>query len=281
MKLISKASGERSLPGKLIPSNRGFTLTEILVVLTILGVVLVLFGGGFFKGFRSAVRLNSQADAVMDIQQAMIFIESDLEEMTRIDACGPQTILFQMDLSRLPGYDASADLDGDGVANDLDIDDDGDMTGPGGGPVAGTDFNGNDLWDQDDDNNTAIDIQCLYFVDRGDLIRDFNFNGGGWGLNRRTVLRGITGSIFEFLGSLNHTPGPDVDNNRDGIITRSEIDMPPNGNGNGILDLPRELNYVDSIAVTLMQDRNGDGTPEFRLVSRVRPPLASSNRRVL
>lgn len=259
----------------------GYTLTEVLIVVAILGVVLVVFGGNFIKGFSSAARLNSQADAVMDIQQAMIFVEMDLESLTRIDVCNPRDIIFQLDSSHLPGFDQGGDLDGDGVVNNLDIDDDGDMTGPTGLPVAGTNFNGNDLWDQDDDNNGFIDVRCRYFVDNGNLVRDFNYNEGGWGLNQRVILRGISGDVFEFFGSLNHTPGPDADRNGDGIVTRMEIDSFPVGNGNGLIDSALELNYVDSIAVMLNQDRNGDGISEFRLNLRIRPPLMSSNRRIL
>ncbi len=259
----------------------GYTLVEMIVVVAILGVVVSWFGGSFLKGLRWVMQLNSQSDAVSAIQQAMILIEFDLEEMTRVDACEAERIVFQLDSNRLLGYNPNADPDGDGVPNDFDIDDDGDMTNILGGPVPGTIFNGNDLWDQDDDNDGNIDVQCTYFVSNGELIRDFNFNGGGWGLQRRTVLRNVTGSVFEYFGSLNHTPGPGVESNGDGIITRSEIDALPFGNGNGILDTEGELVYLDSINITLAQDRNGDGTSEFRLRSRIRPPLLSSNRRVL
>ncbi|MBK8575089.1 MAG: hypothetical protein IPN90_05215 [Elusimicrobia bacterium] len=258
------------------------------MAMAILGIVLVMFGDGFFKGLRSVVRVNSQTDAVMDIQNAMILMEKDFEEMTRVESCGPQTIVFQLDSNRLPNYDPNADSELfpaalDGVPNDLDIDDDGDMTGFNGVPVPGTDFNGNDLWDQDDDNNGQIDVLCRYFVANGDLVRDFNINGAGWGQFglRQTVLRGVMGDVFDFVGSLNHIPGPIADIDGDGIVKRAEIDSPPIGNGNGILDTPAELVFVDSIALTLSQDRNGDGNPEFRLNTRVRPPLLSTNRRVL
>lgn len=281
MKLKSRHVGAGGIMSKFTSFSPGYTLTEVLIVVAILGGVLVVFGSNIIRGFSSALRLNHQADAVMDIQQAMIFIEMDLESLTRIDVCNPRELIFQLDSNHLPGFNLGEDLDRDGVVNNLDIDDDGDMTGPTGLPVAGTNFNGNDLWDQDDDNNGFIDVHCRYFVDNGNLVRDFNYNGGGWGLNQRVILRGISGDIFEFYGSLNHTPGPDADRNGDGIITRIEIDSFPIGNGNGLIDSNLELNYVDSIAVMLNQDRNGDGIPEFRLNLRTRPPLLSSNRRVL
>lgn len=259
----------------------GFTLTEMVLVVAILSIVLAWFSGGLLRGLKSVVKLNSQSESVSEIQQAMILIESDMEEMTRVDFCGPQRIVFQLDSNRLPGYNPNGDRDGDGVPNQFDIDDDGDMTDPSGGPVLGTNFNGNDLWDQDDDNDGQIDVQCTYYLENGALVRDFNFNGAGWGLNRQVILRSVIGNIFSYFGSLNHIPGPKVDANGDGIITTAEIDAPPNGNGNGVLDQQGEFDFVDSIDVLLTQDRNGDGTPEFQLHTRIRPPLLSTNRRLL
>jgi prepilin-type N-terminal cleavage/methylation domain-containing protein len=260
-------------------SIRGFTLPELMIVVAILGLIATGISSSVFQGFRSFVKLNNEASAVSETQQAMILLESDLEEMTRVTTCTPQSIVFQMDSNRFPGFNGNADPDGDGIINDMDIDDDRDMTNATGGPVPSTNFNGNDLWDQDDDNDGNVDVQCMYFINGGDLFRDFNYNQAGWGINVRRVLRAVTGPVFEYVGSVNRIPGPGADLNGDGIVTRIEIDAI--GNGNSQLDTPAEMLFVDSIVLTLQQDQNGDGTPEFNLRSRIRPPLLSTNRRVL
>jgi prepilin-type N-terminal cleavage/methylation domain-containing protein len=261
--------------------KKGVTLPELSMAMLLLGVVVVTVGPYLTRVLQSGVKASLEADSMDNTQVASMKVERDFEEMTLISSATPVSIEFQLDSHRLPGYDPNA-LDPKGVPFRLSPDWDGDEVGVGGMPVVATDFNGYNTWDQDDDNDGKIDVQCRYFLDANDnLIRDFNYNETGWDLHREMMLPRVQKPLFGYVGSINHIPGKDADLNKDGLVTAQEIDANPNGgNNNLLLDTALERLYIDAIDVDLRQDRNNDGVADFRLTYRVRPPLLTTNRRV-
>lgn len=266
---------------KPLSRRAGLTLTEVVVVALILGVIMMTLTPFMTRVLRANTRASNQTDSMDDIQVALSRIEHDFEEMTLLSSATPTYIQFQLDYRRHPGYNAAA-VDPWGVAFNLSTDFDGDMVGPGGIPVVSTNLNGPNLWDQDDNNDGRMDVQIRYFIDTdGHLYRESNVDEAGWGLDKTLILRKAQGPLFAYWGSINHSPGPDADANGDRMITAAEIDGNlAAGNNNGLLDRPSELIYIDAVEVDLKQDRNGDGQADFRATTRFRPPLLSTNRRV-
>lgn len=264
------------------PTNRGVTLVELTIVSALVAVLAVFAGRILTGGTRTTVRWTLSADAMEKTQVALTKIEFDLEEMTVVSSSTPRFLEFQLDSNRLPGYNPTGDFDADGLTNEFDVDDDADMIGVGGVPIPATDMNGNDLWDQDDDNDGNIDVQCRYYIDANqNLVRDFNYQESGWGNNVEILLDSISGSIFKYFGSVNQIPGPSADSNRDNIVTWQEIDQnPATGNSNGVIDTTAERLYINSISVHLVIDKNNDTLPDFTTELRIRPPLLMVNRRV-
>lgn len=267
--------------GRRRSAVQGLTLTEVIVTALILGALMVILTPFITRVLRANTQASNQTDSMDDIQVALSRIERDLEEMTRLSSATATYIQFQMDYRRHPGYNP-ANVDPWGVSFDLSTDFDGDMVGLGGIPVVSTDFNGPNLWDQDDNNDGNIDVQIRYFIDTdGHLYRETNIDGGGWGLDKTLILRRAQAPLFVYWGSINHLPGADADANGDRMVTAAEIDTnPAAGNNNLLLDLPSELLYIDAVEVDLKQDRNGDGQTDFRAATRFRPPLLSTNRRI-
>lgn len=270
----------RGADSRFTDQCRGFTLSEMLVVTALLGALTVALTPFLTRILRANLAASLEAESIGDLQTTLSELERDFEEMTLVSSATANFIQFQGDYNHHPNFNMGA-VDPNGVPFRLSPDWDGDMTGPGGIPVVATDFNGHNLWDQDDDNDGNIDVQCRYYVDsHNDLIRELNFNEAGWIL-KKTMLRGVMKPLFAYWGSINHIPGRDADANSDGLVTMAEIDNnPAAGNGNGWLDLPSELLYIDSIQISLRQDRNADGKTDFKTEQRIRPPLLSSNRRV-
>lgn len=262
--------------------GRGVTLVELLIVCALVGGLTLVTGELLTKGMRTTVDWTLSADAMERVNAALIKIEFDLEEITMLSSATASFLEFQLDSNRLPGYNPTGDADGDGLPNQFDVDDDADMTGVGGVPIPATEKNGNDLWDQDDDNDGHIDVQCRYYFDgEFNLVRDFNYQEQGWGNNVEIVLRSAKGTRFVFFGSINQIPGRSADTNLDNIVTAQEIDAAPGaGNSNGIIDSEAERRYVNSIHVTVAVDKNLDGKTDFSTELRARPPLLTVNRRV-
>ncbi|MBK7574089.1 MAG: hypothetical protein IPI26_02285 [Elusimicrobia bacterium] len=89
-------------------------------------------------------------------------------------------------------------------------------------------MNRNDLWDQDDDNDGNIDVQCRYYIDAKPKF--------GSGFQLPGIRDGATTLKFcwiqfpvPFSNILDPSTKfrPSADNNRDNIVTWQEIDQNP------------------------------------------------------
>lgn len=99
-------------------TNRGFTLLETLVALTLLGLVLMMLYGALFAGARSARAGDTQARENDDKRLALSFIRRVTGEavpMLEVDVQG-ERLLFRGDgtslqfVSRLPAHHAGSGL---------------------------------------------------------------------------------------------------------------------------------------------------------------------------
>ncbi|MBK8576404.1 MAG: hypothetical protein IPN90_12245 [Elusimicrobia bacterium] len=257
----------------------GITLAEILITVAIGGALMIIASKFISGSMVGAVRTGLTLDGVEAVNIALFRMERDMEEMTLISMAQPNQLIFQLSSSRLPGYNPNGDMDGDGITNEFDPDDDGD------GIITSTIFNGLDLVDQDEDMPLSIgfrkiDVQCRYMVDNEKrLVRQLNFQESGWSAPEILMTK-VAADPFTYMGSINHMPGPEADTTpADGIVTWNEIDgHPVMGNSNGTLDLGSELIFISAIKVRLARDGNSDGKIEFEATTSISPPLLKHNR---
>ncbi len=274
--------------------KRGWTLTELVVTAAVLGIVFLVIVKFFSLSTREVSGQQQKTDAFEKLRQVFFTkIEPDLMEANEIVLAESQKIIFITDSNRMPQYDPDGDIDGDGISNIADPDDDNDsnLILP---PTA--QFRaGYDLKDDDEDGDGKIDMEVCYYLSGGILFRDFSYDGEGWGNHIEELLDGITYLNFVYWGSKKEDLGKNIDLGNDGIadtsdegegdglISAEEIDMvpPPTGHGNrdGSLDTKDELRYIVSVYVEIGYDKNGDGLEEARLKTELAPPLLVLKRR--
>jgi hypothetical protein len=243
-----------------------------------------LFGKIGRQFLTSDLKMRAQTEVGLGIE-AMKLI---LNHANQLDAADGDSVQFRMDSRFLPGYDRNA-LSARGIPTWEDPDDDDDEWTP---PASATDStHGNDLDDDDDDNDGQLDVQCRFRLDGTDMVREWNFNEGGWD-RRDVVAKSVTSLGFTYWGSKTNPNdvGNVIDLGDDGVagtsdngendkkISSREIDwvLPAQGgvgNRSGDLDTPVERFLIVLITVAIACDMNTDGKNDFSFDYDVSPPL--------
>lgn len=178
-------------------------------------------------------------------------IDRDFGSMTMISSAAPTFIEFRLDSNRLPSYNPSAPSSVPGIPWRESPDVDGDQFIFPTSLIPAWSV-GDNLMDEDDDGIVGIDVQCRYVLEGGILIRDFNFNQSGWGLNRVEIAKGILSLQFEYF-AFRSTPGNFmITTDSEGLVNGSAIDGSSFGNGNFLSwDTQKERDRIDLVRVTL------------------------------
>ncbi|MHC4139419.1 MAG: hypothetical protein ACYSR1_06145 [Planctomycetota bacterium] len=268
-------------PGhSMCPDNRGFTITELGVSVALISIIMMVIVIVFTSTYRSSTDMSIKTRAQEDVTMALREIENKLLHINEILTASTTEVMFVSDINTLPDYDDNGDFDGDGKLNYQDPDVDDDATSYT--AVAADAWKaGYNLKDDDDNNNSKIDMRWRFYLDRADLKYDYSYDEEIWGNHVKTLLTNLsTTSIFSYSGSTNDLlsiHGPTLDTNSDGIVSLSEIDT--GGNGNGILDLQSERNCIVTVKVNVDVDNNNDGNNNFGTATEILPPLLYLKRR--
>lgn len=269
------------------------TLIEVMMMAAVVAVLilpLMKFTTGVMKWF---VTLDARHKGEEVTRIAMVDIERDLKDMNEIFLASGTFVIFGMDSHRMPTYNLNGDSDGDGIGNQFDNDDDGDgfdvsMTATRYRNLADAIRSvgwrqGLDLMDDDDNNDGFRDVLCRYeyFASSRALTRCFNYNGMGFG-PRQVVAKDVISFSFNYSGAPTFidpntgSPPTAQDLNGDGILSLSEIDGLPHGNGNGFLDTLREVRCVVRVGyrMVVQPNRNLPGNTQTSN-SSIMPPLMS------
>ncbi|MCD6413820.1 MAG: hypothetical protein J7L54_06725 [Elusimicrobia bacterium] len=269
-------------------TKKGWTVVELVVAGAVLSIVFLVIVRFFSLSTKEVANQQRQTDAFEKLRQVFfVKMEPDLMEANQIETAQSQRIIFITDSNRMPQYDPDGDLDGDGISNLVDPDDDNDssLILP---PTAQFQA-GYDLKDDDEDGDGKIDMQVCFYLTGGVLFRDYSYDEEGWGKHIEKLLDGVTYLNFVYWGSKKEDLGKNIDlgedgepntgdeDEDDGLISATEIDMvsPPTGHGNrnGSLDTADELRYVVSVYAEIGYDENGDGVEDARLKTELAPPL--------
>ena len=273
--------------------RRGFTLTEMIVYVAILGIAVALFSR-FMTGFlKTAKSSESKMAGSADLRMALMKIESDLYEANEFTGVSKTSMTFVCDMLKNPAYGRDADFDGDGVTNIKDTDSDNDAQLKFSLPREAQWRAGYNLEDDDDDNDGGRDVRIQVYCSSGSLWRSSSVNEGPWQAVK--LAASISSFTFTFYGSKREDLGKNIDlgddgaaatgdaGEGDGIISEREIDwvQPPAGHGNrsGAVDTPDELKYLASVEVYMEADANRDTLTDAKLGTEVMPPLLPLKRR--
>lgn len=244
-------------------------MVEILVVMVVLSILVPPLTQAVQNMVRFSTRALFESRAAENSRPMDVLLEQDLNEMVSLKVATPDLIEFIMDSNRLKTYDPKADPDGDTLSNDVDPDDDNDVSSwvsPNQWP-----FRGNDLDDDDDDGDGQEDLRVRYRFVGDQLFRETNVNEGGW--NSVGVGRGISFFRISYYGTNNKTTGTILDTNGDGLVSWDEIDSLV-GNNNGVpMDTPKERANVFSIEVLADFDLNKDAIIDSRFQKTISPAL--------
>ena len=228
----------------------------------------------FVRGMGKLTTDSSQKlVAQQKIHRAFIFMDRDFSNMTLISSASIQFIEFRLDSNRLPGYDPNALVDGIPRIQHPDVDGDR-YTLP---TPAIPDWSvGDNLMDDDDDNNNLIDVQCRYFLEGTNLIRDFNFNQAGWGQNRFVIAKGVVSLSFNYFAFTSTAGNETLSTNAEGLVEGITVDA-SRDNNRVAWDTENERNRIDLVRVSMgCNERNpqnvlrSDFAPHFLVVRRGR-----------
>ncbi|MCD6423851.1 MAG: hypothetical protein J7L42_07035 [Elusimicrobia bacterium] len=268
--------------------RKAWTLVEMTVASAVLLIVFLVIVKFFTLSTKNVVDEQIKTDAFEELRQVFFNdIEPDLMEANEILDASQNRIIFIVDSNRMPQYDPQGDIDGDGIVNLMDPDDDNDsnLILP---PTAQYQA-GYDLKDDDEDGDKKIDMEVTFYLTGNTLFRDVSYNEEGFGNHIKKLLDNVTFLNFVYWGSKKEDLGKNIDLGNDGIagtddegeddglISETEIDMvaPPTGHGNqnGSIDTEEERMYIASIYLEIGYDKNGDGVEDARLKTELSPPL--------
>jgi len=242
----------------------GVTLTELMVAIALLGILLPPMVGLFKNMTRAMFTVDSRNQRQAVAFQGQMALSRDFEEMNEIVLAGSGVVRFYMDRTRFDGtggfqYRPFVDEDGDGFANNLDPDDDGDafegVNAPGNVRTARDLITrpsegwkqGSDLQDDDDDGDEKRDLSCEYFYNSGNqtIERRFSFNEEPW-TTPEVLFDHVVSSTFTFGGGEVWQPERILADNhpKDGMLSQTELDALDGVPNEGLLDDFRETQWI-------------------------------------
>lgn len=208
--------------------------------------------------------------------RAFILMDRDFPSMTRVSTATATRIEFQLDSNRLPNYNPNAPsaIPTIPVGESPDVDGDQFVRPTPAIPVWSV---GDNLVDEDDDGDVRIDVQCRYELRGTDLIRDFNFNEGGWGRNESVIVERVQSLRFDYFSYTNTAGNVSFVTNSEGLVEGLTVDgSAAYGNNDGIpWNTQRERDRVDMVRVTLgfnprdpTKTISSDFAPNFLIIRR-------------
>lgn len=272
----------------------GFTLAEILVGMAVMGAFVLVLSALLRVGFHATTKTTAASKAQEEVRTALNKIEADLYEANQILVSSMTFVELVCDRDKNPNYNRDADQDGDGIANfrDGDIDNDANLI------VSATaqwriGFN---LRDDDDNNDSALDVRLRFYVINRALYKDASYDGSAWeGSRLIKILDDVSSFQLNYYGNKANDLGRNIDlgqdglintfdaGENDGIISEREMDMVASprglGNRNGLLDTSNEKRYITSVRVILGVDKNRDGVADYQVTTEIYPPLLALKNR--
>lgn len=265
--------------------NKGFTLVELAIAAAIMGVIALVIANVFLKSSQIVTDTDQRTRTDSALRAAMDKVETTLLNANYFDVALTTEVIFRTDSNTDSNYQPYGDIDGDGIFNLNDPDDDNDATQIQ--PSSAQWRIGYDMKDDDEDGDNQIDMRWRIRLSTAQkiLYRDYSRNGEPWGSHEETLLTHVVSTpVFTFYGSRNtllcQTCGT-TDTNNDGIITAAEIDTVANGgNGNGKINGSTETAKIVTIEVYLdKDDEDMDTKFDSHLSVEVIPPPLYLKRR--
>lgn len=263
----------------------GFTLPEMMAALAILGIILLVLGSMLWQSSKITADSDRRFRADAAARTVISQVESSVLNANEFELACSTEIIFRTDRDVQPGFSPYADLDGDGILDLYDPDDDGDATlivPPTAQWRIGYDINDDD---ENADNQVDLRWRIRFLSGSRTLYLDYSVNNETWGSHDETLLsKTVSTPPFTFYGSKNTLLCPtcsSTDTNSDGIISMAEIDAAANGgNGNGCLDTSVEREKIVTVGITLGQDeKTVDSAADSVFSLEVMPPLLYIKRR--
>lgn len=269
--------------------GRGLTLAELVVTAFVIGLMAVVVSVFITQTVRSLTRGSARQQGQDLVRHGMVLLERDFNDMIEVRQAELTTLEFYMDSRRAPWYNPDGDTDGDGVANRLDPDDDGDaleagwFDGDGRGvmsfanaPTAIPWRAGFDLDDDDENGDGKRDVICRYrFLSSSQaIVADFRYDEGAW-TGEKVILTRVTNFAFDYRGSLDTLQGVPVgaaDTNSDRLLNWDEmedLDGTP-GPGGTILNNFNERRYITIVAVNFQVKAN----PKINVLAPIRTEMS-------
>ena len=270
-----------------ISNTSGVTLTELMITVAILGIITLPLTYFFANTNKGLVKTSVNLEAHEQLRQAFAHIEPVMMEANQIISANVSSMTFVADSNLSPLYLMNGDLDGDGISNIQDPDDDNDAVSSLLLPPTAQWRVGYDLKDDDDDNDGKKDVRVNIYKEEKKLYWAVSYNEAPW--IPELLLDNVTTLNFLYFGSKREDLGRNIDRGNDGnaatndagendgLITQREIDwvLPPTGHGNrsGSINTANELKYIVSIYLEVGFDKNGDGQEDGILRFEFSPPL--------
>lgn len=269
---------------KIRVKDRGFTLVELLIAVTVTLFLALVIGNLFTSTTRFLTESDTKVKADVNLRFSMDKVETALLNADFFYVASSTEVLFSADLITDKNYSRTSDFDGDGISNLSDPDDDNDATSIQ--PSTAQWRIGYDLKDDDDDNDNQVDMKWRIYLSTNQKVfyLDYSKNNEPWGSHVETLVTNfVSTTVFTFYGSKNDLlsqGGANLDTNNDGIVSASEIDAVANGgNGNGRLDSLAERNRIVTVGILMDRDSNNDGKRDSQLSTEVMPPALYIKRR--
>ena len=113
---------------KLFTASKGVTLIELIIYVTLLGIITIPLTLFFVQSLKSVYDSQRKTESQEAVRVVLIEIEKDLAEANQIIASSSTAIDFICDYTKHPNYNFDGDTDGDGIVNIQDPDDDNDAS---------------------------------------------------------------------------------------------------------------------------------------------------------
>lgn len=251
--------------------QRGYTLSEMMVGMAIMGIVIGSFAGLLKSVMKATIKVNDQGQAQEEGREALMKLEEYLVHADQIQVASGTVVQYIVDLDQSPSYDKNTtDCNGTPYWRSGDRDCDANQL-----VSAANQWKiGYNLKDDDEDGDGNIDVmQRVYYSSATrTLWFDMSLNEAPWGGKYlKKIGTDISSFTFTYWGDKSVPLDKNLDDNGDGIIEASEMDN--HGNANGALNTAQELQDVTWIRINMTVDYNHDNKNTYAVETDVYPPL--------